>query len=118
MLTWTTWARFEPTDSSITWKLSRIWRVCASISSPASSPGVGLTPAVPPIVMKLPALAIWLRADGRGRVGRRARLDHRHANARVEIGFVGDHGTPHRPSPPSTWEGSSLRRGHGEGSES
>jgi hypothetical protein len=59
MLTWTTWARPEPTDSSITRKLSRIWRVCDSISVPASWPVAGLTPAVAPLVMKLPTFATW-----------------------------------------------------------
>src|SRR6185436_1507876 len=39
---------------------SRIWAVCAYTSGPASCPVLGLTPAVPPMLINWPTLAIWL----------------------------------------------------------
>jgi hypothetical protein len=44
----------------MTWKDFKIWRVWAATSGPASWPGAGSTPAVPPMVISGPALATWL----------------------------------------------------------
>ena len=56
----TTWLRSEPTDSSITLNDCRMRSVCERMSDPAICPVAGSKPAVPPMEMCSPTLAIWL----------------------------------------------------------
>src|SRR5262249_12510317 len=83
--TWTTCSRSEPTEASIVRKESRIRVVCAATSGPASRPVAGSTPAVAPVVMKGPTLAMWLYGPIRARgVGG------------VDVSRAGISGSPHR----------------------